>query len=162
TAFARRLSRRSLAAMLVLAVAAIWVHRIGLTLGDAPVRRLYFAPDTSLDPIVLGCLLALLYDGGHVQSAYRNAVVRRLAVPGPAETRSRRCRPRDRPTARARCHSPCWSAPRAVLPMTSAPRCCDCRTWCGLRLGRASCAPTPPPSPRLRWSGPCSGIGGER
>jgi peptidoglycan/LPS O-acetylase OafA/YrhL len=81
TAFARRLSRRSLATTLALAVAAIWVYRIVLTLGDAPVRRLYFAPDTSLDPIVLGCLLALLYDGGHLQSAYRHAVVRRVAVP---------------------------------------------------------------------------------
>ena len=37
----------------------------------------------------------------------------------------------------------------------------DCRTWCGSRSARASCAPTPPRSRRWRWSAPCSATGGE-
>jgi peptidoglycan/LPS O-acetylase OafA/YrhL len=65
-----RRSRRFLIAGLALAVVAVWLHRLDLTLAGAPHRRLYFAPDTTFDPIVLGCLLAVLYQSGHLERAY--------------------------------------------------------------------------------------------
>ncbi len=43
---------------------------------------------------------------------------------------------------------------------TNAPPCSPCRTWCGSRSGRASCAPTPPRSRPSRWSAQCSETGG--
>jgi peptidoglycan/LPS O-acetylase OafA/YrhL len=76
-----RCPRRVLTGALVVAVVAIWVHRFALTVDGAPQRRLYFSPDTSLDPILLGCLLALLYEAGHVQRAYQSAPFRRFIVP---------------------------------------------------------------------------------
>lgn len=71
-----RCSRRTLTIALGVLLVAMWGERLGLALAGAPQRRLYFAPDTSLDPIVLGCLLALLYDAGHGARLAR----RRLAL----------------------------------------------------------------------------------
>jgi len=74
-AFVLRLSRRSLTVGVALVVVAMWTDRIVLVAHHASQRRLYFAPDTSLDPIVLGCLLALLYNGGHLERACRSRAV---------------------------------------------------------------------------------------
>ena len=51
--------------------------------------------------------------------------------------------------------STCWSDRKAALPIASARRCSPSRTWSGSPLARASCAPTPPRSPRWRWSARC-------
>jgi len=71
-AFALRLRRGTLIAAVALVVAAIWIERIALVAHHASQRRLYFAPDTSLDPIVLGCLLALLYRGRRLERLCRS------------------------------------------------------------------------------------------
>ena len=55
-----------------------------------------------------------------------------------------------------------WSGRKAALPRTSAQRCCNSRTWCGCRSGRASCAPTRRRSRPLPWCRRCSATGGER
>jgi peptidoglycan/LPS O-acetylase OafA/YrhL len=65
----RNVSRRALTIGVGVVVIAIWTDRLALTLAGASQHRLYFAPDTSLDPIVIGCLLALLHDGGYVVPA---------------------------------------------------------------------------------------------
>jgi peptidoglycan/LPS O-acetylase OafA/YrhL len=75
-----RVSRRTLTIGLGVLVAGMWVERIALVLAGATQKRIYFAPDTSLDPIVLGCLLALLHDGGHLARAFHRDLVRRLAI----------------------------------------------------------------------------------
>jgi peptidoglycan/LPS O-acetylase OafA/YrhL len=75
-----RVSRRTLTIALGVFVAGMWVERIALVLAGATQKRIYFAPDTSLDPIVLGCLLALLHDGGYLVRAFRRDLVRRLAA----------------------------------------------------------------------------------
>src|SRR5581483_945943 len=77
----RRVSRRTLTLALAFLVAALWLNRLLLTLTGASQPRLYFAPDTSLDPIVLGCLLALLHDAGYVDRLARTAFVQRRLVP---------------------------------------------------------------------------------
>ena len=55
--------------------------------------------------------------------------------------------------------SPSSSVPRGASQRTNAPRSWNCRMRCGLRSGRAFCAPIPPRSRRSRWWGRCSGIG---
>jgi peptidoglycan/LPS O-acetylase OafA/YrhL len=80
-AMRRNASRRALTIGVGIVVAAIWADRFALTLAGASQHRLYFGPDTSLDPIVIGCLLALLHDGGHVERACTNAFVRTRVVP---------------------------------------------------------------------------------
>jgi peptidoglycan/LPS O-acetylase OafA/YrhL len=80
-AMRRGVSRRGLTIGVGLVVLAIWVDRLALTLAGASQHRLYFAPDTSLDPIVIGCLLALLHDGGYVGRACTNAFMRTRVVP---------------------------------------------------------------------------------
>lgn len=80
-AMRRSVSRRSLTIGVGAVVFAIWAERLTLTLAGASQHRLYFAPDTSLDPIVIGCLLALLHDGGYVERACTNGFVRTRVVP---------------------------------------------------------------------------------
>ena len=75
------ISRRALTIGVGAVVAAIWTERVVLTLAGASQHRLYFGPDTSLDPIVIGCLLALLHDGGYVERACNTAFVRTRVVP---------------------------------------------------------------------------------
>lgn len=77
----RQISRRALTIGVGLVVLAIWTDRFALTLAGASQHRLYFGPDTSLDPIVIGCLLALLHDGGYVERMCTNAFVRTRVVP---------------------------------------------------------------------------------
>jgi peptidoglycan/LPS O-acetylase OafA/YrhL len=81
TAMRRSVSRRALTIGVGVVVVAIWMNRLALTLAGASQHRLYFGPDTSLDPIVIGCLLALLHDGGYVERACTNAFVRTRVVP---------------------------------------------------------------------------------
>ena len=80
-AMRRNVSRRTLTMGVGLVVLAIWTDRFALTLAGASQHRLYFGPDTSLDPIVIGCLLALLHDGGYVERACNNMFVRTRVVP---------------------------------------------------------------------------------
>jgi peptidoglycan/LPS O-acetylase OafA/YrhL len=75
-----RVSRRTLMLALGVLVICMWAERIALVVAGASQRRIYFAPDTSLDPIVLGCLLALLHDGGYLERALRRDLVRRPLV----------------------------------------------------------------------------------
>jgi peptidoglycan/LPS O-acetylase OafA/YrhL len=46
------------------AVAAFTLYRIGWLLAGASSARIYFAPDTHADPLVVGCLLAVLRRNG--------------------------------------------------------------------------------------------------
>jgi peptidoglycan/LPS O-acetylase OafA/YrhL len=80
-AIRRSISRRTLTIGVGVALLAIWVNRLALTLAGASQHRLYFGPDTSLDPIVIGCLLALLHDAGHVERACTSAMMRVRVVP---------------------------------------------------------------------------------
>jgi peptidoglycan/LPS O-acetylase OafA/YrhL len=77
----RNVSRRALTTGVGIVVLAMWTERLALTLAGASQHRLYFAPDTSLDAIVIGCFLALLHDGGYVERACTNAFVRTRVVP---------------------------------------------------------------------------------
>ena len=77
----RNISRRALTIGVGAVVVAIWADRFALTLAGASQHRLYFGPDTSLDPIVIGCLLALLNDGGYVERACSTPFMRRRVVP---------------------------------------------------------------------------------
>jgi peptidoglycan/LPS O-acetylase OafA/YrhL len=80
-AIRRNVSRGTLTIGLGVVVVAIWVERLALALTGASQHRLYFGPDTSLDPIVIGCLLALLHDGGYVERTCNRAFVRIRVVP---------------------------------------------------------------------------------
>jgi peptidoglycan/LPS O-acetylase OafA/YrhL len=80
-AMRRNVSRRTLTIGVGGVVLAIWTDRLALTLAGASQHRLYFGPDTSLDPIVIGCLLALLHDGGYVERACNSTFVRTRVVP---------------------------------------------------------------------------------
>jgi peptidoglycan/LPS O-acetylase OafA/YrhL len=79
-AMRRNISRRTLTIGLGAVVLAIWTNRLALTFAGASQHRLYFGPDTSLDPIVIGCLLALLHDAGLVERACTGALVRRTRL----------------------------------------------------------------------------------
>jgi peptidoglycan/LPS O-acetylase OafA/YrhL len=75
-AMRRNVSRRALTIGVGVVVLAIWANRLVLTLAGASQHRLYFGPDTSLDPIVIGCLLALLHDAGLLERACTSAFFR--------------------------------------------------------------------------------------
>ena len=77
----KNISRRALTFGVGAVVLAIWTDRLALTLAGASQHRLYFGPDTSLDPIVIGCLLALLHDAGYVERACNTPFVRTRVVP---------------------------------------------------------------------------------
>jgi len=47
--------------LLGLVISAIVVHRLRLTIGGSSIPRLYFAPDTRLDSILVGSTLGLVY-----------------------------------------------------------------------------------------------------
>ena len=56
----RRVRESRVAWALACLVIALAAYRVGLALGGAPATRLYYAPDTHADGLVLGCLFALL------------------------------------------------------------------------------------------------------
>lgn len=80
-AMRRHVSRRALTIGLGVVVIAIWTDRLALVLAGASQHRLYFGPDTSLDPIVIGCLLALLHDGGYVERGFNGTFARTRITP---------------------------------------------------------------------------------
>ena len=59
-----RLSPRTIAFVLAALFAALVSYRMALALSGAPIHRLWFAPDTHADPIVLGCLAGVAYSYG--------------------------------------------------------------------------------------------------
>lgn len=70
---------------LVAAVLLVVVERIRLALRDAPEERLYYAPDTTFDPILIGCLLGLWFVLGRGPAPLRSAtLVRWLVLPAVA------------------------------------------------------------------------------
>ena len=58
--------QRFLEAFLLMGIAAIAGNRMYLALTGATSERLYYAPDTSFDPILIGCLLGLWFVSGRV------------------------------------------------------------------------------------------------
>ena len=62
--FRARVSRRMLAAGLLLVIAALNLDRLALLLGAASFRRVYFAPDGHFDVILIGCLAGLWFTSG--------------------------------------------------------------------------------------------------
>ena len=58
--------------------------------------------------------------------------------------------------------SPSWSDRKAASPTDERAALLALPNMVRLALGRASCAPTPPRSPRSRWSERCSEIGDDR
>jgi peptidoglycan/LPS O-acetylase OafA/YrhL len=56
----KKVSRRWIISIIVLAVTAIVVHRTWLWQAGAPFRRLYYATDTRADGLMLGCLIGCL------------------------------------------------------------------------------------------------------
>jgi peptidoglycan/LPS O-acetylase OafA/YrhL len=62
-------------------VAVVELHRLQLALAGAPERRLYGAPDTTPDAILIGCILGILYCSGTLGRLVRTPMFRRGAVP---------------------------------------------------------------------------------
>ncbi len=60
----RRVRESRVAALLALIFVASVIHRTELTMAGAAAQRIYIAPDTHSDALVLGCLLAVLRRGG--------------------------------------------------------------------------------------------------
>jgi peptidoglycan/LPS O-acetylase OafA/YrhL len=60
----RRVRESRVAVLLVLVFVASVVHRTELTMTGAAAQRIYIAPDTHSDALVLGCLLAVLRRSG--------------------------------------------------------------------------------------------------
>jgi peptidoglycan/LPS O-acetylase OafA/YrhL len=60
----RRVRESRVAALLILVFIASVLHRTELTMVGAAAQRIYIAPDTHSDALVLGCLLAVLRRGG--------------------------------------------------------------------------------------------------
>ena len=67
--------QRALEVFLLAAIALIAAHRIRLSLSDASIERLYYAPDTSFDTILIGCLFALWFIAGRVPRPLRSPAV---------------------------------------------------------------------------------------
>ena len=62
-------------------VVAVELHRLQLALAGAPERRLYMAPDTTADAILVGCILGVLYCSGTLERLVHTPLWRRGAVP---------------------------------------------------------------------------------
>lgn len=58
--------RRGFAAFLGAVIVLLVVHRLRLTLDGADWRRLYLAPDTTFDPLLIGCLTAVWFVSGRL------------------------------------------------------------------------------------------------
>lgn len=58
-------SRRGLPIIAALTITAA-VYRAGMTVAGVSGHRVFMGPDTHADPILFGCLLALLYTRGHL------------------------------------------------------------------------------------------------
>jgi peptidoglycan/LPS O-acetylase OafA/YrhL len=64
--------RRAITIGLGAAIALVAANRLYLTLADAPRARLYFAPDTTFDAILVGCLLGLWFASGRLPRPLRS------------------------------------------------------------------------------------------
>jgi peptidoglycan/LPS O-acetylase OafA/YrhL len=73
-----RVSRKWISRILFAALALVVVHRLQLTIAGANQHRLYFAPDTTADAILIGCLAALWTAAGGVPAIIRTP--RRRAI----------------------------------------------------------------------------------
>lgn len=71
-ALRRGVSSRALELGLVAAIGLVALDRLYQTLADAPRARLYFAPDTTFDAILVGCLLGLWFMSGRLPAALRS------------------------------------------------------------------------------------------
>jgi peptidoglycan/LPS O-acetylase OafA/YrhL len=60
----RRVRESRVAVLLILLFVVSVIHRADLTMAGAAAQRIYIAPDTHSDALVLGCLLAVLRRGG--------------------------------------------------------------------------------------------------
>jgi peptidoglycan/LPS O-acetylase OafA/YrhL len=63
---ALRRGRPRLERLLIVLICAVAIERLVLALQGAGIARLYFAPDTHADPILVGCLFAVLWRSGRV------------------------------------------------------------------------------------------------
>lgn len=72
--------RRALALGLAALVALLWAHRFHLTYAGASQRRLYFAPDTTFDAILIGCVAGVAFRGSVPRRALRFASAAALLV----------------------------------------------------------------------------------
>jgi peptidoglycan/LPS O-acetylase OafA/YrhL len=73
------LRRPVLEGFLLGAIALIVAHRVRLSLSDFSVERLYFAPDTSFDTILIGCLFGLWFVSGRIPRPLRSPSIRAWA-----------------------------------------------------------------------------------
>jgi peptidoglycan/LPS O-acetylase OafA/YrhL len=76
-----RKSNRALLGLASAGIVAVELHRLALALAGAPERRLYEAPDTTPDAILIGCILGVLYCSGTLGRVVRTPIWRRGAVP---------------------------------------------------------------------------------
>jgi peptidoglycan/LPS O-acetylase OafA/YrhL len=64
--------RRGFQAFLGIAIVLLVLHRLRLTLDGADWRRLYLAPDTTFDPLLIGCLTAVWFVSGRLPRPLRS------------------------------------------------------------------------------------------
>jgi peptidoglycan/LPS O-acetylase OafA/YrhL len=72
--------RRQLTALLVVAIAIAFAHRLWLTHDGAAIGRLYFAPDGHFDVILVGCVAGVWFASGIVPRPLQSAWGRRLCT----------------------------------------------------------------------------------
>jgi peptidoglycan/LPS O-acetylase OafA/YrhL len=72
-----RAGMRRLQLFLGIALAVVVVWRLALTLGGASQHRLYFAPDTSCDTLIIGCVLGLWFATDSIPKMLRELLARR-------------------------------------------------------------------------------------
>ncbi len=72
---------RILARILVGAIAVIAAYRAGLALSSAAPLRIYFAPDTTFDQLLVGCLFAVWLVDGRAPELLLRTGARRIAWP---------------------------------------------------------------------------------
>ncbi len=72
--------RRAIGLGLTALVAFLWLHRFQLAHAGADQRRLYFAPDTTFDAILVGCLAGVAFRGGVPRRALGVAAALALLV----------------------------------------------------------------------------------
>lgn len=65
------MSRRAVGVLLAGMILLVALQRLELTLAGAERARLYFAPDTTFDAVLVGCLLGIAFTSGWLPSAPR-------------------------------------------------------------------------------------------
>jgi peptidoglycan/LPS O-acetylase OafA/YrhL len=76
-----RASKAALFAFALAGVLAVDLHRLQLTIAGASERRLYGAPDTAADAILVGCILGILYSSGTLGRLVGRPLWRRVVAP---------------------------------------------------------------------------------